>query len=124
MNPPKTLQGENNKLLSWSVNIFIFPEQSDIKLYNQIFMCYNALEWATIAKDAQCAHLVGHTRADAKYKHVLVMEQVASLNILAVSYSKFIEPEIIRVLFGFSEYIWLETKIVFKRLIKSFEISS
>ena len=84
MNPPKTLQGENNKFSLRSVNIFIFPEKSDNKPYNQIFMCYNALGWATIAKDAQCAYLVGHPRADAKYKHVLVMEQARSLNILAV----------------------------------------
>ena len=37
-----------------------------------------------------------------------------------ISYPMFIEPTITRVPLGFSEYIWLDTKIMLKKVTKGF----
>ena len=47
---------------------------------------------------------------------VLGTEQVASLIPDSVGYPMFIEPLIIQVPTGFSGYIWLDTKIVLKKI--------
>ena len=51
--------------------------------------------------------------------HVLGMEQVVSSipgSVGYISYPMFVEPTITWVPSSFSGYIWLDTKIVFKRM--------